>query len=403
MTAHQPDFAARAKAEAARFKGLPRYHFVGGNNDAEALPVDALAAAAAEAVAEEGRGLAMYFSGGSPLGHAGLRGFIAQALQDRAGLDADPEEILMVSGSLQALDLVNGALLEPGDRVLTELETYGGALSRIRAFGAEPVGVATDDDGMNPQSLRAALAAGPKPKYLYLIPTVQNPTGTIMSEARRREILAIAAEHDLTIFEDDCYADLVFTGRKRPPAFRALDDSGRVIYCASFSKNIAPGLRVGFVTADWPILSRLLPLKTDAGSGMVEQAMLARFAPAAFDGHVDRLIEALKAKADAMMEAVDREFGAVAEYRRPDGGIFLWVTLPDSVDTSKLAQAAAAEGVAINPGAEWCADAEHGRHRLRLCFANPSKQDIDEGVAVLAEVCRREFGLPERSANVAAS
>ncbi|MEO1688567.1 MAG: PLP-dependent aminotransferase family protein, partial [Pseudomonadota bacterium] len=213
--------------------------------------------------------------------------------------------------------------------------------------------------------------------------------------------LAIAAEHDLTVFEDDCYADLVFGGAARPPALRGLDDSGRVIYCGSFSKSVAPGLRVGFLTADWPVLSRLLPLKVDAGTGAVEQMLLARFAKGRFDGHVAQLNAALEAKAEAMMEAVDREFGATAEYRRPEGGIFLWVTLPEAVDTSKLAAAAAAEGVAINPGAEWCASAEAGRRSLRLCFANPSVEDIHAGVAVLAETCRREFGVPERSANVA--
>lgn len=403
MTAHQPDFAARASASAGRYAGLPRYHFIGGNMSEEALPINALAAAAAEAAAEIGPKLAMYHGGASPMGHEGLRRVTARILKDRAAIEADPDDILLVSDSLQALDLVNLALVEPGDRVLTELQTYGGALSRLRAMGATHEGVATDGEGLVPDALREALARGPKPKYLYLIPTVQNPTGTIMPEARRREILAIAADHDLTIFEDDCYADLVFGGVQRPPALRALDADGRVIYCGTYSKSVAPALRVGFLTADWPVLARMLPLKSDAGSGMVEQALLARFAEAAFDGHLEALNAALEAKAAVMMEAVDREFGAAAEYRRPDGGIFLWVTLPEPVDTARLAQAAAAEGVAINAGPEWCANPEAGRRSLRLCFAHPSEQAMNEGVALLAEVCRREFGLPERSANVAAT
>ena len=403
MTAHAPRFRDGLPAPAAPWVGNPRFNFVGGHNDAASLPVADLTRAAAEALAEEGAHLAMYFGDGGPLGHRGLRTFTAQALQRRAGMACDPDQVLVVSGSLQALDLVNAALLAPGDTVITELETYGGALSRIRARGAEPVGVPTDDQGIVPQALDETLgrlsAEGRKPKYVYLIPTVQNPTGSVMPVARRREILRLARTHDVTIFEDDCYADLVFSG-ERPPAIRALDDEGRVIYCGSYSKSIAPGLRIGFLVADWPVLSRLVPLKTDAGTPALEQMTLARFAPG-FDAHVSALTKALEAKARVMIEALDAQFGAAADYRMPEGGIFIWVTMPEGVDTSRLAQAAAAEGVAINPGAEWCADAAHGRRRFRLCFANPEADVIREGVAKLAEVCAREFGVPERRANVA--
>ena len=313
------------------------------------------------------------------------------------------DDILIVSGSLQALDLVNAAFLSPGDTVITEDCSYGGAYTRLRRMGVEIVGAPLDEEGIRIDTLQGILeelrGKGVRPKFIYTIPTVQNPTGAVMSEGRRRELLELAARFEVPIFEDDCYADLVFGGG-RPPAIRALDDSGRVIYCGSFSKSMAPALRVGYLVADWPVMSQLLALKTDAGSGALEQMMLGRFLVSHFNDHVQALRGTLQHKCEVMMEAVSREFGASAEFSQPKGGIFLWVTLPDEVDTSRLAQVAAAEGVAINPGAEWSADPESGRHRMRLCFAHPGEQEIRDGVARLADICYRETGIPIRSGNV---
>ena len=173
-----------------------------------------------------------------------------------------------------------------------------------------------------------------------------------------------------------------------------------VIHIGSFSKSIAPALRVGYLVAHWEALSRLLALKTDAGSGSLEQMVLAEYCTRHFANHVVTLNAALKAKCDALMEALAENFGTAAEFEPPRGGIFLWVTLPAQVDTTRLFQVAAKEGIAINPGAEWSVNAPHGKRRLRLCFANPSIETIRNGVAALAEVCHREMGVPERIANV---
>jgi len=202
------------------------------------------------------------------------------------------------------------------------------------------------------------------------------------------------------IFEDDCYADLIWDGR-RPPALYAMSRHGGVIHIGSFSKSIAPALRVGYIVADWSLLSRMLALKTDAGSGALEQMVLGEFCPKHFDTHVPALTRALRKKLDTLMDALNEQFGTAAEFEEPKGGIFLWVKLPDAVDTQKLYQPALAAGVAINPGAEWSTDKAHGRSRTRLCFANPTPEAIRAGVAALAEVCRREFGVPARIANVA--
>jgi 2-aminoadipate transaminase len=238
-----------------------------------------------------------------------------------------------------------------------------------------------------------------RPKYIYTIPTVQNPTGTIMPEARRTELLQLSESYGVPIFEDDCYADLIWDG-KRPPAIHAMAKRGSVIHIGSFSKSIAPALRVGFVVAPWEIMSRMLSLKTDAGSGALEQMVLAEYCAPHFATHVPELRRGLRRKLDTLMEALNEQFGTAAEFEEPKGGIFLWVKLPDNVDTLKLYQSALAAGVSINPGPEWSTSSGHSKSRLRLCFASPSHEQICEGVAVLADVCRREFGVPLRIANV---
>jgi 2-aminoadipate transaminase len=232
-----------------------------------------------------------------------------------------------------------------------------------------------------------------RPKYIYTIPTVQNPTGTILPVERRREMLRLSLQYGVPIFEDDCYCDLIWSG-ERPPAIYALSEHGNVIHIGSFSKSIAPALRLGYIVAPWPLLSRILPLKTDGGSGALEQMVLAEYCSANFGKHVPVLRQALRSKLEALMDALKQYFGSAAQFDDPKGGIFLWVKLPDGVDTMKLYQEALKAGVAINPGPEWSVDKEYARSRLRLCFASLSHEELNQGVATLAEVCRREFRLP---------
>jgi 2-aminoadipate transaminase len=398
-----PLLAAGLPPPSTKWTGLAKYSFVGGNNDPEQVPVDALIAAVDAVLNREGRTLATYGLAHGPQGYRPLREFLAAKLSRDAGITATPDDIMIVSGSLQALDLVNGTLLERGDTVIVEQETYQGALTRLGRLGVTTVGIPLDRDGMRMDALAATLTElggrGIRPKYIYTIPTVQNPTGTIMPDARRAELLTLSQEYGVPIVEDDCYADLVWDG-KRPPALHAMAANGGVIHIGSFSKSIAPALRVGFIVAPWQMLSRMLALKTDAGSGALEQMVLAEYCAPHFAAHVPDLTRALRVKLDTLMEALDAQFGTAAEFEAPKGGIFLWVKLPDHVDTLKLYQAALAAGVALNPGPEWSTDKAHAQSRLRLCFANPSADQIREGVAVLADVCRREFGVPVRIANV---
>jgi 2-aminoadipate transaminase len=388
---------------AVKWTGFPKYNFIGGHNDAEHVPVERLTAAATAVLTREGATLATYGLNSGPLGYRPLREFLAAKLKRDAGISCGSDEILVTSGSLQAIDLVNGLLLARGDTVLIEQESYQGSLNRLTRLGVKAVGIPLDGGGMRMDALAAALAElkrrGVRAKYIYTIPTVQNPTGTILDEERRTELLRLAENHDVPIFEDDCYADLIWDGR-RPPALYAMTKSNNVIHIGSFSKSIAPALRVGYIVARWEILSRMLPLKTDAGSGALEQMVLAEFCTAHFADHVPKLRRGLRAKLETLMDALAEQFGTSAEFDDPKGGIFLWVKLPDTVDTLKLAPAALAAGVPINPGPEWSTDKGYGKSRLRLCFANPSHDAIRQGVAALAEVCHREFGVPVRSANV---
>jgi 2-aminoadipate transaminase len=398
-----PLLAAGLPPPAVKWNGFPKYNFVGGHNDAAHVPVDELVAAASAVLAREGRTLATYGLQSGPFGYRRLREFLAEKLMRDAGMSCTIDEILITSGSLQGLDLVNGLLLSPGDTVIVENVTYFGTLARLARRGINVVGVPLDHEGLRMDSLSATLddlkGRGIQPKFIYTIPTVQNPTGAILGVERRLELIRLAEAHNVPIFEDDCYADLTWDG-KRPPAIYALSNSRNVIHIGSFSKTIAPALRLGFVVADQSLLLRMLPLKSDGGSPAVDQMTIAEYCMAHFTTHVPELAKVLRGKVEVMMEALAEQFGTAAEFEDPKGGIFLWIKLPDVVDTQKLYQAALAEGVAINPGFEWSPDKPYGKSRLRLCFGHPSHDEIRKGIAVLADVCRREFGVPERIANV---
>src|SRR5712671_767588 len=333
---------------AMRWTGAAKFNFTGGNNDADQVPVDGLIAAATSAMKREGRNLATYGLASGPQGYRPLRDFLATKLKRDAGIACTADDILVVSGSLQALDLVNAALLARGDTVICEQDTYQGTLTRFMRRGVNAIGVPLDHEGLRMDALAAALAdckaRGVQPKMIYTIPTVQNPTGTILSEARRTELLRLADEYGVPVFEDDCYADLIWDGR-RPPALYAMSKSANVIHCGSFSKSIAPALRVGFLVAPWAIMSRMLALKTDAGSGALEQMVLAEYCAPHFESHVPALRKVLRGKLETLMETLNEQFGTAAEFDDPKGGIFLWVKLPEQVDTMKLNAAALAAGV----------------------------------------------------------
>ncbi|MEJ8570602.1 PLP-dependent aminotransferase family protein [Microbaculum marinum] len=395
-------FSTTGPEPAAPFTGLPRYNFVFGHNDPAEIPVEELARSAEKVIRENGPALAMYHLGHGPQGYKPLREFVARKLVETRAISCNADDVVLTSGSLQAMDLVNSTFLEPGDTVIVEEFTYGGAVGKLQRLGANIVAAPLDGDGIRMDALETILAdlrgRGVRPKFLYTIPTVQNPTGSIMPMERRQQLLSLSERYDLPIFEDECYTDIAWQSES-PPALYGLAPS-RVVHIGSFSKSLAPALRVGYIVASWDVLSRVLGRKTDAGSPAIEQMVIADYFGAQFDKHLAALKPALRRKLDVMIDALDREFGTSAELFVPKGGIFLWLKLPHHVDVRSFAQSALDQGVAFNPGPEWACDPDSARSYMRLCFALPDEDTIREGVAELARICFEHTGVPERRANV---
>lgn len=386
---------------AAPFAGRAPFAFDNGDNDSTGVPVEALAEIAAEVILRHGADLAYYHLGGSPLGHAPLREHLAERLRRTRGMQVGADDILITSGSTQGLDLVNDLLLAPGDCVLVEAHTYSAALNRFRRLGMRTEVVALDDQGIDVAALEATLERlafeGVRPKYLYAIPTIQNPTGTVMPMARRLALIELARRHGFLIFEDECYAELTWADAAPASLFALAPDA--CIHIGSLSKTLAPALRVGYLTAAPQVLLQILALKRDGGVGALNQMIAAEYFARRHGEHLAALKVTLKAKCERMIEAVAREFGVAAEVRAPEGGMFLWARLDPAIDVARLIEPARAAGVVFNAGPDWSVNPADGAGLIRLCFAAPSLEDIDEGVARLAQVCRETFGVPERSAN----
>lgn len=232
-----------------------------------------------------------------------------------------------------------------------------------------------------------------RPKYIYTIPTLQNPTGTVLTMERRHQLLALSEQYGVPIFEDECYADLIFEGEYEN-AIRSMDDTNRVLHIGSFSKTLGPGTRLGYVVAPWEVMSRLLSRKNDAGTGVMDQMIVGDYFNNHYDEHILDVRAALQRKCDVLGSALRESFGPSVEFDVPRGGMYLWVKLPDGVDSRALEGPALREGIAFNPGPDWSADPAAAAGYIRLCFALPSEAEIREGVEKLADVFRREGALP---------
>ncbi len=395
-------FAKGLPDPAPRFGGFPKYNFVGGHNDPERIPIEGLIEATASVLRREGSKLAMYNLAQGPQGFVGLREMVADKLNRHRGMKISRDEVLVTTGSGQGIDMISRMFVDPGDTVILEEFCYAGAINRFRRVGAEIIGIPLDEDGMRLDVLASTLEElkqkGVTPKYIYTIPTIQNPTGSIMPLERRQQLLALSRQYGVPIFEDECYADLVWAGGA-PPSLYAMDPK-QVVHIGSFSKTLAPALRVGYAVSEWPVLSRMIACKPDSGTGALDQMIVAEYFSKYFDKHVGALTGVLKEKLDTMVEAVEREFGTTADLWKPQGGIFLWLKLPDSVDVRKLVKPAGDAGILFNPGPEWVCNPEPAKSYMRLCFALSSKEVIREGVAALAQVCYEQTGIPVRSDNV---
>jgi 2-aminoadipate transaminase len=306
------------------------------------------------------------------------------------GIRSTASELLLTEGSQQALDLVSRVLLDPGDTVLVELPTYIGAISCFRAAQAEMRAVALDADGIDLDDLRRQHRAATRPKFLYVIPSFQNPAGLSHTLARRKALLEVARELDLLIVEDDPYGDLYFEDAPLP-SLRSLDDSGRVVYLSSFSKILAPGLRTAFMIGPEKLLEKVEIAKQAAnlcGSGLDQRILTACLERGLVDTQKAKIRPFYKRRRDVLLEALQAEMPADVTFTRPAGGMFVWLTLPEPHDTETLLEHAVAEGVAYVAGAPFCVDGS-GHSSMRLTFAREDEPALREGAARLGRAVRR--------------
>jgi 2-aminoadipate transaminase len=357
--------------------------FAGGVPSPETFPAERIAEIAARVIVEK-RAVALQY--GPTRGLPRLCDFVAGVCRGR-GIDCTPDDVLMTTGSQQALDLLAHTLLDPGDVVLVELPTYIGGTSSFHARSAELVGVAQDDDGIVPESL-SEVAARTKPKLLYTIPNFQNPSGRLMTQQRRAEILRIATEHDFLVIEDDPYGELLYVKDADTLAMKSRDDDHRVIYLGTFSKVMAPGLRCGWIVAAPELVAKLEIAKqaADLCSGMLDQSIVDEFTAAGeLPAQIERVRAFYRQKRGTMLESLEEHFHERATWTPADGGLFTFVRLRDDIDTAALVPTAVSAGVAYVPGAPFFVDGS-GRNAMRLTFAKENDDRIREGIKRLAGV-----------------
>ncbi len=365
--------------------------FAGGLPAPELFPVEAVARSAQAVLSTDGPAALQY---GVTEGHLPLREWVCSHLAATVGLSVTPDDILITHGSQQALDLLAKVLLDPGDLVLTENPAYLGALQVFQAYEARVIGLASDEHGLRPDALRTFLeTSAVRPKFLYLIPNYQNPTGVTLSAARRAEIVAIAAHHRVPILEDDPYGALRFSGEALP-ALATFPGARDCLYLGTSSKILAPGLRVAWLVATDPALREKLTAAKQAAdlhTSSFTQRLVHHYVsqPGVLEAHVATLCSVYARRRDVMLAALARELPAGCMWTRPAGGLFLWVTLPAHFDTTELLAIAAREKIAFVPGAPFWVG-EPVRNTLRLNFSNATEARINEGLARLGRVVREK-------------
>ena len=382
----EPPYAARARQSAPWDLGAAaRYDFAIGHPDPDSFPTEELAEATRRVLHREGGRMALYPSEGV---HLPTRKVIARkiALEDHE--EIPPGHILVTSGSLQGLSMLAESFIEPGDTVIVEEFTYQGTLRAFSPCQPRYATVPLDDDGIVVEALARVLdqlaADGRRPKFLYVITDYQNPTGAVMSTARRRALIDLATERQLLVVEDDVYGDLIFEGVREPTLYsmRRIDN---VIRLGTFSKIVGAGVRVGWLVAPPSILAHLATTKIDGGTSSFSSLAVAEYLSDRLEARVAHMQAVYRIKRDAMLEALEQHFAGFAAWSRPRGGLFLWMRLPEGTDTVARLAAAHEAGVDYLPGLNF-SPTRQGANYLRLSFAYLTPAEIREGIGVLADV-----------------
>jgi 2-aminoadipate transaminase len=367
--------------------------FAGGLPAPELFPVDEIREAADAVLTRAGTKALQY---GTTEGYGPLREALAQRMS-RYGIVVAPGNIVVTSGSQQALDLIGKVLINPGDRILTETPSYLGALQAFTVYGAEYATVPIDDDGLQTAQLEHALRSGPK--FMYVLPNFQNPAGVTLALDRRHELIALSERYGIPLIEDDPYGQLRYEG-EHLPSLVVLDAEfqnhdgpyrGNVIYLSTFSKTLAPGLRLGWVVAPPEVIQRMVQAKQASDlhtSTFVQMVACEALERGVVERNVHRVREVYRRRRDLMLRALEQAFpdpSMGVRWTRPQGGLFLWVQLPPEMDSAALLRDAIEEKVAFVPGAPFHPEGG-GAHTLRLNFSNATEAQIEEGISRLGRV-----------------
>jgi 2-aminoadipate transaminase len=366
----------------------------GGLPDTSTFPPDTFAAVA-QRIATQSCAKALQY--GPTEGLAETKDCIAEVMQAEA-MHVDPEDVVVTTGGQQVIDLVTKTLVDPGDVIVAEAPTYPGAVPTFHSYQADVVQIEMDRDGMRIDLLEHALDGlerdGRRPKFIYTVPTFQNPAGVTMSLERRQRLVEIASERELLVLEDNPYGMLRYEGESLPP-LRVLDGGVYVMYLGTFSKILSPGIRLGWVVAPPPILEKINLGKqaADLCSSTLSQLMVqAYFEQSRWRDYVESLTEVYRDRRDTMLDALAEYFPPEAEWTQPHGGMFIWVTLPDFIDTTDLLARALRDNVAFVPGAAAYLDGR-GHDAMRLNFSASSGDDIREGIRRIGEVVKEQVEL----------
>ena len=355
--------------------------FAWARGDARLFPLAELRRAIAEAIEEDGPAASLQYAPSE--GHPPLRSAIAEYLRT-TGVDARVDDVVVTAGAQQAIDLIARNLIRPGDRVAVEEPTYPGALEAFETAGAELVGIPIDLDGMKIDALKPHLEAGLR--LIYTVPTFHNPTGAVMSAARRRELVALAALHGVPILEDDYLREVRF-GSPIPPPIAAFDASGNVIHVGSFSKSVLPALRLGYVVARGPLRERLTLMKrvADGGSSaLLQRALHRHLTGGVLHPHWRRASRIYRRRQATMAQALKRHFPPSAAWTSPQGGVVMWVRVP-GVSMSDLFERALPAGVSFGLGSAFFTTPSD-QPFMRLNFAAIEEAEIERGVAILGRL-----------------
>ena len=365
----------------------------GGLPAPETFPVDIIKEIAVEVLTKHADKALQY---GTTKGFTPLRLALADWMEKRYGIPTSKVEIMMVAGSQQALDLIGRTFINKGDIVVVEGPTYLAALNAFKYYEPEFISIPMDDDGMIidilEEKLKKLAAEGKKVKFVYTVSTFQNPAGVTMSLERRKRLVELAREYDFLIVEDSPYAELRYSGEPIPP-IKHFDDEGRVLYLGTFSKILAPGFRLGWIAAHPHFIRKIEIAKqaVDLCANTLAQVIAWKYVENGYlDEHIPKIIEFYKPRRDAMLEALEEYMPEGVEWTRPDGGMFIWVTLPEGIDTKLMAEKAISRGVAYVPGEAFFAHREV-KNTMRLNFTYVPEETLREGVKRLAEVIKEEI------------